>query len=70
MGEWIKRNPVAYALINFALCILLASVLLRMYVDYKVNKEMIEIRQQLDSIEQSTNLIVDIIKENRDERGN
>lgn len=67
MERWIKDNVILTVLLSIILCVVLASFSLKIYVDYKVKKELIEIRQQLDSIEQSTNLIVDIIKESRDE---
>lgn len=63
MGEWIKRNPVLYALINFALCLLIGLFILKIYVDYRVNSKVQEIEQQLVRIEQSTDVILEIIKE-------
>lgn len=63
MGEWIKRNPVLYALINFALCLLIGLFILKIYVDYRVNSKVHEIEQQLVRIEQSTDVILEIIKE-------
>ena len=70
MDRWIIINPALSILISLLIGVLLASFVLKIYVDYRVKKELIEIRQQLDSIEQSTNLIVDIIKESRNERSN
>lgn len=65
MGEWIKRNPALYALINFALCLFICAFLLKIYVDYRVNKQVVDIQIQLDKIEQSTDFILQIVKENK-----
>jgi hypothetical protein len=62
MGEWIKRNPVAYALINLALCVLIATAVIRIYVDYKVEKKIITIEEKLNRIEQGTDTILQLIK--------
>ena len=63
MGEWIKKHPLYYALINFALCILFVAVVLKIYVDYRIKQEVTEIKYQLDNIETSTNAILKIIQE-------
>jgi len=41
MGEWIKRNPVAYALINFALCIVFVVFVIRIYVNTRIDERII-----------------------------
>lgn len=61
MGEWIKKHPLYYALINFALCILFVAVVLKIYVDYRVEKKITTIEQKLDRIEQGTDTILQLI---------
>ena len=62
MGEWIKRNPILSALINFALCLLLVLAITKIYVDYKFNDEIGKLKQQLNTIESSTDTILEILK--------
>lgn len=63
MGEWIKRNPIAYALINFTVCLLIGLAILKVYVDYRVDNKVKDIEKQLIRIEQSTDVILEIMKE-------
>jgi len=63
MGEWIRKNPILYALINFSLCIIVVSFLLKVYIDYRIDKKMEKIEIQLNVIESSTDTILEIMKE-------
>lgn len=41
MGEWIKKNPLLYALINFALCLLIVTFAVKVYADYRIDDRII-----------------------------
>jgi len=63
MSDWIKKNLVLYALINLSLCLLVGFLVLKGYVDYRVDKENEKIEQQLNVIESSTDTILEILKD-------
>ena len=46
MGSWIKNNPISYAIINMVLCILLLSLIFKVYTDNRIDKRIIEEYQQ------------------------
>lgn len=65
MGKWIRNNLVLAWIINLALCILLSALILKGYVDYKVNDKVNDIQTQLNKIERSTDFILEIMKEGK-----
>lgn len=62
MSEWIKRNPVLSALINLMLGIIIVLAVAKVYIDYKFNEELGKFKQQLNTIESSTDTILEILK--------
>lgn len=46
MGSWIKNNPVSYAIINMVICILLLTLIFKVYTDNRIDKRIIEEYQQ------------------------
>ncbi len=67
MGEWMKENPVLSGLINFALVILLTLFFCKIYIDYKTNEEMGQLKRQLNQIESATDTIITIIQDERED---
>ena len=63
MGERILRHPIIYALINLALCVIIILVLGKFYVDYRVDKENVQLQEQLNRIESSQDTMLEILKE-------
>lgn len=41
MGEWIKENPVLSSIINCALCLIIVFLLIKIYVDNRIDKRII-----------------------------
>lgn len=41
MGEWIKENPVLSALINCALCLVILFLVIKIYVDKRIDNRII-----------------------------
>lgn len=62
MSKWIKRNPVLSALINLMLGIIIVLAVAKVYIDYKFNEELGKFKQQLNTIESSTDTILEILK--------
>lgn len=62
MSKWIKRNPVSSALINLMLGIIIVLAVAKVYIDYKFNEELGKFKQQLNTIESSTDTILEILK--------
>lgn len=62
MGEWMKRNPVLSALINLMFGIIIVLAVAKVYIDYKFNEELGKFKQQLNTIESSTDTILEILK--------
>lgn len=62
MSEWIKRNPALSALINLMLGIIIVLAVAKVYIDYKFNEELGKFKQQLNTIESSTDTILEILK--------
>jgi len=62
MSEWIKRNPVLSALINLMFGIIIVLAVAKVYIDYKFNEELGKFKQQLNTIESSTDTILEILK--------
>lgn len=55
MEEWIKKNPILYALINFALSLLILMIAIKIYADYRIDHKIIHeyqkpIVEKLDTI--------------------
>ena len=55
MGEWMKENPVLSAVINCALCVILFFLLIKIYVDKRIDHRIINeyqrpIVERLDTI--------------------
>ena len=42
MGEWIKENLGLYAVINFALCLIIVMVVVKAYADYRIDHRIID----------------------------
>lgn len=63
MINWIKKNIVLYTLLSVIITITLTTLVLKIYVDYRIKQEVTEIKYQLDNIETSTNAILKIIQE-------
>lgn len=62
MSEWMKRNPVLSALINLMFGIIIVLAVAKVYIDYKFNEELGKFKQQLNTIESSTDTILEILK--------
>ena len=62
MSKWIKRNPVLSALINLMFGIIIVLAVAKVYIDYKFNEELGKFKQQLNTIESSTDTILEILK--------
>lgn len=41
MGEWIKENPVLSALINCTLCLVMLFLIIKIYVDKRIDNRII-----------------------------
>lgn len=41
MGEWIKDNPILSSIINCALCLIIVFLLIKIYVDNRIDKRII-----------------------------
>lgn len=46
MGEWLRENPVLSSLINIALCLIIVILLIKIYVNKRIDDRIINEYQQ------------------------
>jgi len=56
MNAWLKDNPVLSSLINIALCIIIVVLLIRIHVNKRIDKRIIE-EYQIPIVEKLDTLI-------------
>jgi tetrahydromethanopterin S-methyltransferase subunit G len=58
MGEKIRENPILYAIVNFALCLITVIIFAKFYIDYRFN----DISDKVDNINSNIETIIEYLE--------